>query len=87
MRLKRDSEKPRRQREAETTAKQLAMSALTPVVEVQVESRVKRAIAFENTRDHMQFNIYTGSVVHNVAPEPNLAPWQNLFGSFAFYFV
>ena len=23
----------------------------------------------------------------SVAPEPNLAPWQNLFGSFAFYFV
>ena len=30
--------------------------------------------------------VYT-RVVHNVAPEPNLAPWQNLFGSFAFYFV
>ena len=27
------------------------------------------------------------SVVHNVGPEPNLAPWQNLFGYFAFYFV
>ena len=26
-------------------------------------------------------------VVQTVAPEPNLAHWQNLFDSFAFYFV
>ena len=38
------------------------------------------------------FNLFSlhilySRVVHNVAPEPNFAPWQNLFGSFAFYFV
>ena len=33
-------------------------------------------------------NFYLFSrVVQTVAPERNLAPWQNLFGSFAFYFV